>query len=126
MYPDAPASKAPWMYSRLRRSVTKRINEFDALCLVPFVQALVHDNLHVYAAVKSATLGVVVCRVGMCGSIARWDQDAAHRDVLSLSEVFRDTRRTLFTEFLIELLRAGVGGVACDLNHVALDSSVRV
>src|SRR6516164_3628713 len=98
-------------------------NEFDALCLVPFVQALVHDNLHVYAAVKGAALGVVVCCVGMRGSIARWDQDAAHRDILSLLEVFRDTRRALFTELLIELLGAGARGVACDLNHVALDSA---
>ena len=59
-------------------------------------------------------------------SVARRNQDATHRNVLGFAEVFRDTCRALFTEFLIELLGARTRGITCDLNQVALDSSVRV
>ena len=55
----------------------------------------------------------------------RSPQDATHRNVLGFAEVFRDTCRALFTEFLIELLGARTGGTTSDLNQVALDSSVR-
>ena len=103
--PLAPVSR--WSVSRIRRLHAS---------LKPFV----YDQLDIDTPIQRAPLRIAISGIRMSRAETGWCKDPPQRNIPLVAKVICRGGSTIFTELLVRRFRSGFGGIARDLDHVAI------